>query len=282
MTSMLKELTGYSDDDFKFIESVRQLDALDSRLIDMNVLVLCTAGKLTASVGGKVLEMQKKDFVICPPGVIPTDIMVSPEFECRALCITNKGIQTFLRPYIGIWNRAVYSGDIKIRRMNDREMEFASKAYDLAKVCYEMPDSDLALKKDLLREMVKGALTGICCILLTEQEDRIGTGSGDNIFQRFIDLLQNSKVKHLPKSYYAGKLCISPKYLTFVCKKNSGKTASEWIRSYTLADITYYLQETDRSIKEIAELTGFANTSFFGKYVKHNTGLTPREIRERK
>ncbi|MBQ1699816.1 MAG: AraC family transcriptional regulator, partial [Bacteroidales bacterium] len=40
--------------------------------------------------------------------------------------------------------------------------------------------------------------------------------------------------------------------------------------------------ETDRSIKEIAELTGFANTSFFGKYVKHNTGLTPKELRERK
>ena len=77
----------------------------------------------------------------------------------------------------------------------------------------------------------------------------------------------------------ACKLCISPKYLTAVCKKNSGKTANEWITEQVLEDIRYYLRQTDLSIKQICDRLGFPNPSFFGKYVKDHFGMTPMEFR---
>lgn len=81
--------------------------------------------------------------------------------------------------------------------------------------------------------------------------------------------------------YYASQLFISPKYLTIICKKNSDKTANDWIREYTLADISYYLRNTELSVKEISIKLGFPNTSFFGKYVKEHFGCTPLAYRSK-
>ena len=78
---------------------------------------------------------------------------------------------------------------------------------------------------------------------------------------------------------YADELCITPKYLSVVCKNNSGKTASEWITEHLLEDIRYYLRQTDMSIKEVSHQLGFPNTSFFGKYVKEHFGMTPIQFR---
>ena len=48
-----------------------------------------------------------------------------------------------------------------------------------------------------------------------------------------------------------------------------------------LEDIRDYLKSTDHSIKEICNILGFPNTSFFGKYVKAHFGLTPVQFRQK-
>ena len=101
-----------------------------------------------------------------------------------------------------------------------------------------------------------------------------------NHFQRFLDLLHSVEMKHRPVEWYATELCITPKYLSFLCKKNSGKTANEWITEHVLEDIRYYLKQTDYSIKQICDLLGFPNASFFGKYVKEHFGQTPIYFRQ--
>ena len=276
------DMISYSDEDFKFIDNVRQIDGVEGSKLNMNVMVLCTAGRLTMDCGTIHIEMTRNDFVVYPPNITVRNMMVSTDFECKVLCITNKGIQIFMRPYLDIWNRAVYAESLKSRKLDDVEMEFAAKSYDLAKFCIRLPDKETRLKKQIIQNIVRSALTGICGMFLIEQDTDRGLTHGDNLFQKFLDILQNSPVKHNSNGYYADKLCITPKYLSNICKKYSGKTANEWIKAYTISDITYYLQETDCSIKEIASLTGFPNTSFFGKYVKQNLGATPRSFREMK
>jgi len=41
------------------------------------------------------------------------------------------------------------------------------------------------------------------------------------------------------------------------------------------------LLSSDKTIKEIANDTGFDNLSFFGKYVKRELGVSPREYRQK-
>lgn len=68
------------------------------------------------------------------------------------------------------------------------------------------------------------------------------------LFRRFLELLATRHVKHQLIETYAQELFVSANYLTKVCRKISGKTAMQWVREYTEADIRYYLLNTDRSI----------------------------------
>ena len=120
------------------------------------------------------------------------------------------------------------------------------------------------------------------CVLRKHSEENVITPKQNvSLFNRFLELLQAVDAKHRTVEYYAAMLNISSKYLTVICKKNSGKTANQWIQEYTLSAITNCLRTTEMSVKEISFLLGFGNTSFFGKYVKAHLGCSPLEYRRR-
>ena len=91
--------------------------------------------------------------------------------------------------------------------------------------------------------------------------------------------IQHALTVEAVMKWYANELCISAKYLSAICKKQSGKTANEWITEHVMEDIRYNLRHTDYSIKQICDLLGFPNPSFFSNYVKEHFGMTPAQFR---
>ena len=85
---------------------------------------------------------------------------------------------------------------------------------------------------------------------------------------------------HRQVNYYANKLCISAKHLSSVVKEISGRTAGEWIENYVTMEAKVLLRTTDMTIQEIATNLNFLNQSFFGKYFKHITGVSPTAYRK--
>ena len=63
-------------------------------------------------------------------------------------------------------------------------------------------------------------------------------------------------------------------------KEISGRTAGEWIENYVTVEAKVLLRSTDLTIQEIASRLNFTNQSFFGKYFKHQTGMSPSEYRK--
>ena len=104
--------------------------------------------------------------------------------------------------------------------------------------------------------------------------------TADYHFKRFLDLLNASPYKRRSVASYANELYISPKHLTAIVKKSSGKTANQWIKERLLEEIRFYLKQTDLSIKQVSDKLDFPNPSFFGKYVKEHLGMTPGEFRD--
>ncbi|MDE6278700.1 MAG: helix-turn-helix domain-containing protein [Paramuribaculum sp.] len=99
------------------------------------------------------------------------------------------------------------------------------------------------------------------------------------IYQDFIDILASTHKKERDMKFYADKLSLTPKYLSFVCKKICGRTAPEIITEYIMNDARRYIIGTDYSIKEIAAQLGFSNFAFFCRTIKKHFGLTPLELR---
>ena len=79
--------------------------------------------------------------------------------------------------------------------------------------------------------------------------------------------------------FYAGQLNLTPKYLTTLIRKTSGRTAVEWIDDYVVLEAKNLLKYSTMSIQEIAYYLNFSNQSFFGKYFKSHTGMTPSAYR---
>ena len=82
-------------------------------------------------------------------------------------------------------------------------------------------------------------------------------------------------------NYYAKELFLTPKHLSSVVKEVSGKTAGEWIDNFVLFEAKSLLRSSQKNIQEIADELNFANQSFFGKYFKHYTGMSPKEYRRK-
>ena len=80
--------------------------------------------------------------------------------------------------------------------------------------------------------------------------------------------------------YYADKLCVTPKYLSEVCKKVSGLPAAFWITRYTSLDISRLLRDRSLTFTDISDMFGFSSLSHFSRYVQTNLGAKPSDFRE--
>lgn len=99
------------------------------------------------------------------------------------------------------------------------------------------------------------------------------------LFNRFMMLLEKDCKISRDVNYYAEKLNISSKYLTNIVSQVTGHTPKTIIDQYVILQLKLHLKRSTQSIKEMAWEFHFADVSFFCRYFKKHTGLTPQQIR---
>ena len=99
------------------------------------------------------------------------------------------------------------------------------------------------------------------------------------LFNRFMMLLEKDYKISRDVNYYAEKMTISSKYLTNIVSQVTGHTPKTIIDQYVILQLKMHLKRTTQSIKEMAWEFHFADVSFFCRYFKKHTGLTPQQIR---
>ncbi len=96
---------------------------------------------------------------------------------------------------------------------------------------------------------------------------------------RFMMLLERDYKISRDVNYYAAQMNISSKYLTNIVSLVTGHTPKTIIDQYVILQLKMHLKRTTQSIKEMAWEFHFADVSFFCRYFKKHTGLTPQQIR---
>lgn len=99
------------------------------------------------------------------------------------------------------------------------------------------------------------------------------------LFNRFMMLLEKDYKISRDVNYYAEKMNISSKYLTNIVNQVTGHTPKTIIDQYVILQLKMHLKRSTQSIKEMAWEFHFADVSFFCRYFKKHTGLTPQQIR---
>lgn len=99
------------------------------------------------------------------------------------------------------------------------------------------------------------------------------------LFNRFMMLLERDYKISRDVNYYAAQMNISSKYLTNIVSQVTGHTPKTIIDQYVILQLKLHLKRSTQSIKEMAWEFHFADVSFFCRYIKKHTGLTPQQIR---
>lgn len=99
------------------------------------------------------------------------------------------------------------------------------------------------------------------------------------LFNRFMMLLERDYKISRDVNYYAEKMNISSKYLANIVNQVTGHTPKTIIDQYVILQLKLHLKRSTQSIKEMAWEFHFADVSFFCRYFKKHTGLTPQQIR---
>ncbi len=169
--------------------------------------------------------------------------------------------------------------------------------------CITLDESQIALANDyfnLARKIISAPFTNkreIIGSLLTSltylstdvwkqkiDEARKKTDSQRNarlnqVFERFIALVNEYHCSERGMAFYADKLCLTPKYLSKLIKQASGRSAPDWIDEFVILEAKNLLKYTNMAIKEIVFQLHFPNQSVFYKFFKAHTGMTPSEYR---
>lgn len=99
------------------------------------------------------------------------------------------------------------------------------------------------------------------------------------VLEEFLRLAKDNYIRERNLTFYAEKLGLSPKYLSRLVKTLSGKSAHEWLDTFSLLDAKRLLKYSNMSIKTIVYELGFPNQTTFYRFFKAHAGCTPSEYR---
>lgn len=136
-------------------------------------------------------------------------------------------------------------------------------------------------RNEIIESLFKTAFYIISEVSNREKEQLPKQGRCEVIFDEFMNLLEEHCRRERNVSFYAEQLNITPKYFSSAIKQVSGKTAARWIDDAVIMEAKTMLKFSGMSIQEIAYRLNFSTQSFFGKYFKQHTGVSPSRYKHK-
>ena len=268
-----------ADDGILFLKNLRDVKNLSTMRLGYNTIVYCRSGRILIELGGnQQVRIKPGEMLLIPTGKLVQPMMVSTDVDANALLISDRVLKSVLGNQINIWNRAMYMKEIYV-------LENTTWAIDIGKYIVSIFQNiaEPVLYREIIHSFLRTMLLLVCENLIHKDamsaKDDVSSTHEKEIFNSFLQLISHERQKRQQVAVYASRLNITPKYLSAVCKKVSGKTPMRWITESVMEDCYNQLLKTDLTVKEIANLLGFPNSSFFGQYFREQAGVTPMEYR---
>lgn len=110
-------------------------------------------------------------------------------------------------------------------------------------------------------------------------DNKVHYNRNEEIVKDLVKIIIDNYKTERSISFYADKMHLSPQHLSTTIKKTTGKTLTDIISSFVIRDAQAKLKSTELTIQEIAYSLNFPDISFFGKYFKRYTGMSPKQFR---
>lgn len=252
----------------------------------LNALIIGVGTEGETSLTSNLQEFRlKKDslFIFSPKHILQVQsnnrfkahlIVIAPDFLKRINIDTKRMMPLFLQ-----------FGSLPCMELTHAESQ--SLRSFISMVEQELKGSETDFSSEIIGGLIATTIYKVGDILthyLTEhpEVDSPIHNRAEEYFRQFTELLGEHYKHERSVGFYARQLCITPKYLTTLIKRISGKSVSEWIDNYVILEAKTLLKYSNMSVQEIAYYLNFPNQSFFGSYFKRNAGMSPSQYKAKK
>ena len=242
------------------------------------LLALCLKGHAEYIVDTDKLIVHPNDLMIINEGQLTEDYKLSEDCSGIAIMLSQDFLQEIIEGVNEISSLFLFSRTHPILSLQPEEVNAIINYFQLLKE--KVQNKNHHFRKDTVRMLISSMIYDVSNAIYRIQHINIKRQSrGEIILAKFIYLVEQNFKSERRVSWYAQKLCITPKYLSEIIKQVSHRTPNEWIDYYVTRELKVLLKNSGKSIKEITLEMNFANQSFLGKFFKEHVGMSPTEYR---
>ena len=236
---------------------------------------LCRQGTTEIAIGTQKYRIKKNDLVIVLPKQLVDFYQTSPDYDAGLICISGDYFKEKFQGTIPLFLAMKYQPVITL---NEEEVNLLEWYQLLLSKRTTNPNSQFFYTA--VHNLIHALFYELYGFIVNHtQSNEFKLSHQMNIFNQFIILVEEHHVKERNVLFYADKLCLTPKYLSAIVYKASGKFAGEWIDHYVITLAKSLLASSNQTVQEIGYELNFSTPSSFTKYFKRIMNITPREYR---
>lgn len=241
--------------------------------------ILCLHGGMSFMLHDVRYNVAPQDYVILPNAALASDFTGASDVEAIVMSLSETLVASLaLRSNYGIIGHLSLLQNPVMRLSAD---DFAVCRESLLGLRRRIEDSAAHLfRSEMLAHLLMAHILDLYDIHARGRSWTDVPERAQQLLGRFIGMLYGGEyVAQRDLEHYASRLCVTPHYLSEVCRKASGKPASYWIDRFAINGITRLLLEKDMPLADVAERMNFSSLSYFSRYVQKHTGLSPSDYR---
>lgn len=221
---------------------------------------------LKAFNGKEGLELAVKNI----PDIIISDVMM-PEMDGAELCRNlKKDFQTSHIPVILLTARSAEM--YQVEGLETGADDYITKPFSFEVLSVRVANL-IEIRKRLHERFKRQSII---------KPEELEIASPDEVFlQKLSEIIEkNISNSELAVEFIAREIGMSHSTLYRKLLAITGKRINDFIRTYRLQRATQYLQQSNYTINEISDLTGFTNAKYFSTIFKKEFGITPTEYKK--
>lgn len=266
-------------DDIILLENPIVSSAFDHPFrVDVITGIICTKGTMKGSVNLKKYTTEAPCFYIVLPDQILEFEEFSEDFEGHFVVLskkfTDRLIAQNLQDKVPLLRSVM---DNPWSPLSEQELEAMLYFYRVMQMTIRMKDNPRRI--DILTLLIQAFFMGTSHQFHKIPEDS-KKSKQEILVESFINCAYKNYKQHRDTEFYAGKLSLTPKYLSKIIKDNTGQSATEWINKYVVLEAKALLKSSDMTIQQVSNELNFPSQSFFGKYFKRHVGVSPKEYKK--
>ena len=247
--------------------------------MDVTSIVICTKGTVECFINLKLVRAVAPCFLVLLPDQILEHKSRSDDYSGHMIIMSKKftdnllpNAQEQLPLFLSVRNKPVIE-------LDEEGLEGMVSYYNMLKRIVKVKENPHRL--EVVRYLTLAFFYGIGFSIHKLDTSNKSTHY-ELLVEKFMGLVQTHYKQERILEFYADQLCLTPKHLSKVIKETTHKTANDWIDEHVILEAKALLKSTNMTAQQISEELNFSDQSFFGKYFRRHTGMSPKEYKLRR